>query len=109
MGVKPANVSVTITTAGTRVQCSNSTDYATALYVEALKSNAGTIYVGISTVSATVYISALSPGEGLSINTDSSGVRGGTGTELPVNLYYVDASTSGDKCQLSYITRTGSF
>lgn len=108
MGVKPVNETKTVTTAGTRVQVTtNESTLASSIYFEALKTNSGNIYVGISDVSSTKYIACLAAGEGINISTDTHGGRSG-GVDLALDSFYVDSSVNGEKCQVSYLQKTGS-
>lgn len=106
MGIAPVNSTVTVTTAGTRVQANSSSVLAISIYFEAPKTNTGVIYLGTSDVSATKYIAALSPGQGFGLSTDA---RGRIGGEAQLNVYYVDSSINGDKVQVTYLQRTGSY
>jgi hypothetical protein len=106
MGIAPVNATATVTTAGTRVQVNSSSVLVISLYVEALKTNTGVIYLGLSDVSATKYIAALSPGQAFGISTDARGRLGG---EAQLNVYYLDSSVSGEKAQVTYLQRTGSY
>ncbi len=106
MGIAPINSTVSVATAGTRVQVSATSALAISVYVEALKTNAGVVYVGGSDVSATKYIAALSPGAGFGISTDA---RGRIGGEFQLSTLWVDSATSADKVQVTYLARTGSY
>lgn len=110
MGVKPINATKTVTTAGTRVQFTATSTYATSIYFEALKTNSGVIYIGDSTVSATKYIAALPAGVGFTFAADSFGRAGSAngGTELQLSTLYADCSVSGEKVQWTYLQRVGS-
>lgn len=108
MGVAPHVSTVTITTAGTRVQgAGTSSKYVNSVYVEALKTNTGVIYVGDSSVSSTLYMCALSAGAGFTISVDTHNKVGGStsGPELQLNSLYFDCSVSGEKCQMTYLNR----
>ncbi len=108
MGIKAINSAKTVTTAGTRVQVSSSANYVTSIYFEALGTNTGYIYVGDSLVSSTVHIARLSAGQGFTIAVDvTTGV--GVGAELNLSDYWIDSSVSGEKCQVTYLQRTGSY
>lgn len=106
MGIAPVNSTVTVTTAGTRVQTSASSALVVSIYFEALGTNTGYIYVGGDDVSATKYITRLSAGAGFGISTDAQGKIGG---ELQISKFYVDSSVNGDKVQVTYLQRTGSY
>jgi len=105
MGIKPVVSTITVAAAGTRGVVVAVSKTAISVYFEALTTNAGTIYVGDSTVSSTKYSSALAAGAGFGISTDAQGRVGG---ELQLNTFYVDCSNSGDKVQMTYLERTGS-
>lgn len=109
MAVTPVNTTVTVTTAGTRVQAITDSDYKpTSIYFEALGTNTGYIYVGLSTVSSTVHISRLSAGEGIEIKADGIGGHGRIGsTGIQASAFYVDSSVSGEKVQVTYLYPTG--
>lgn len=106
MAISPINSTVTITTAGTRVQVSSASQPVISVYVEALKSNTGVIYLGVSDVSSTKYIAALAAGQGFGISTDARGRLGG---ELQLSTLWADSSVNGDKLQVTYLVRTGSY
>lgn len=109
MGIAPVNASKTVTTAGTRVQFTTSNIYCTSIYVEALSSNTGNIYVGTSSVSSTVYIAKLAAGQGFSMTTDnhSAGSSSG-GSEYNLSFLYFDSAVSGEKVLVTYQQRVGS-
>ncbi len=106
MAIKPIVSTLTVTTAGTRVQATAASTTAISVYFEALKTNSGIIYVGDSTVSATKYIAALTAGSGFGISTDAQGHVGG---EIQLTTLYADTSSSGDKVQMTYLQRTGDY
>lgn len=76
--------SVTVTTAGTRVQVSGTTVPIDSVYVKSKAANAGKIYLGGASVSATVGLE-LSPGEGVYITVNN------------LTALYVDSASNGDK------------
>lgn len=98
-----ANSSKTVTTAGTRVQFTTGSDLVTSVYVEALGSNTGYIYVGLSTVSSTVYISRLAAGEGVTIAVDSVS-KHTAGSMFSLSSIWLDSSVNGEKALVSYLT-----
>lgn len=112
MGVKPIIATVTVATAGTRVRVTTSNIYVTSVYFEALNSgNTGSIYIGDSAVSSTLYMSALTAGQGFRLTIDSNPTRpsdANGGPEINLSSLYVDGTTNGNKVQVSYITRVGS-
>ncbi len=110
MGIKPVRATITNTTAGTRTQCTSASNYATSIYFEAAKANTGNIYLGLSDVSSTVYISCLAAGEGFAVNIDGSVIRAGSatgGNEIQLTSFWIDSSVSGEKCQFTYMQRVG--
>lgn len=73
-----------VTTAGVRVQLGSNALTGGAI-LQAPSTNTGLIYVGVVTVSATVYGAELQPGQATSFAGNNT------------NLIYIDASVSGDK------------
>ena len=106
MGIAPVNSTVTVTTAGTRTQVLSASTQVISVYIEANRSNTEVMYVGVSDVSSTKYIAALGAGQGFGISTDARGRLGG---ELQINTLYVDSSVNGEKVQVTYMQRTGSY
>lgn len=104
--VTPVNTVKTVTTAGTEVRVSTGNERPSSIYFEALGTNTGYIYVGLSTVSSTVYIARLSAGQGFSISADSTG-SARLGADLKLSDYWVDSSVNGEKVQVTYLYRTG--
>ena len=80
----------TVTTAGTEVQISNTTNRVRWIKAKALAANSGITYFGVSDVSATNGYE-LSAGNTLEINF---GEQGGT---VAFSTFYVDVASSGDK------------
>lgn len=111
MGVKPTILTaVTVATAGTRVQVQVASQYCTSIYFEAKLGNAGAVFIGDSTVSASKYRAAISAGVGHSINLTGASTRpsdSNGGPEVQLNSLYVDAATSGAIVMVSYIPRIG--
>ena len=106
--VIPVNAALTVTTAGTRVQATATTTIVpSSVYFEALGTNTGYIYVGVVTVSATVYITRLSAGQGFYINADGANGRIGL-TGIQLSSLYVDSSVNGEKVQMTYQYPIGS-
>lgn len=110
MAITPVHATVTVTTAGTRVQLSSDVDYKPAsVYIEAAGANTGYIYVGLVTVSSTVYISRIAAGEGLTLEVPGAGGPnyrpGGQGLQL--SSLYIDSSVNGDKAQFTYLYAQG--
>ena len=80
----------TVTTAGTEVQISNTTNRVRWIKAKALAANSGIAYFGVSDVTATNGYE-LSAGNTIEINFADSG-----GT-IAFSTIYVDAATNGDK------------
>lgn len=103
---KPTPIgAVAVTSAGTRVRLTSTLSAPTAdlptpwIFVQASEANTGVTYIGTSTVSATVYLIALGPGEGLELTPPH--VRGSQG-EYFLNDLYADAATNGNSVQVTY-------
>ena len=109
MAVTPVNSTVTVTTAGTAAQCVSDTDYKpSSIYFEALGTNTGYIYIGLSGVSSTAYITRLTAGQGFTVKADGLGGHGRVGSAgLQLSAFYADASVSGEKVQVTYMYQTG--
>jgi len=86
----------TVTTAGTEVQISNTTNRVRWIKAKALAANSGIVYIGGSDVSATNGYE-LSAGNTIEINFADSG-----GT-IEFSTIYVDAATNGDKVSWAVI------
>ena len=86
----------TVSTAGTEVQISNTTNKVRWLKVKALPANSGKVYLGVSDVSATNGYE-LSAGNELEV---SFAELGGT---VIFSTFYVDAATNGDKLAWSVV------
>ena len=69
-----------------------------ALFVQAGKANVGIIYVGISNVTANLYIIALSAGEAFPLIAPQ--VRGNDG-EVFINDYWIDGTNATDFVMVS--------
>tara|TARA_R110002020_G_scaffold298438_7_gene514267 strand:- start:244 stop:537 length:294 start_codon:yes stop_codon:yes gene_type:complete len=80
----------TVSTAGTEVQISNTTNRVRYIKVKALAANSGITYLGVSDVTATNGYE-LSAGNEIEIDFATSG-----GT-VAFSTFYVDAATNGDK------------
>lgn len=112
MAITPKQVTVTVTTAGTRVQVTTDTAIRPhAVYFEALSSNTGQIYIGDVLVSSTVYMARLTipsttsaPSWQIS-SPAGAGHAGGTGIQL--SNMYIDSSVNGEKVQVTYVYNTG--
>lgn len=91
---------ITVATSGTEQQVSATATPISTLVVTAPAANTGKIYVGDSDVSTTRGIE-VAPGATVSITADYSG----TGEELILSDFYIDAATDGDKANVSYMKR----
>ena len=80
----------TVTTGGTEVQISNTTNRVRKIHAKALAANSGITYFGVSDVSATNGYE-LSAGNTIEISFADAG-----GT-IEFSTIYVDAATDGDK------------
>ena len=80
----------TVTTSGTEVQISNTTNKVRWIQVKALAANSGISYLGVSDVTTTNGYE-LSAGNTLELNF---GEQGGT---VAFSTFYVDVASSGDK------------
>lgn len=98
--LKPNISTVTVTTAGTRVQAASSS---TACYILIFESIAGTIYVGDSTVASTKYVAKLTAGQRLVLQGYPDG--GPNAGCFQLSSFYLDCATNGDKCQVTYFQR----
>lgn len=105
MSVKPTIATVIATTAGTAVRVNAAVTSVTSVYLETLAANVGTIYVGLSNVSSSLYMCALSASKGF--NLSAGGNFGGFGSEIDLSSLWVVGSNSGDKIQVTYLTRVG--
>lgn len=108
--VTPVHATKTVTTAGTEIQATATTTILpSSVYFEADSANTGYIYIGLSTVSSTVYIARLSAGQSFAITADGVGSGnlrvGGQGIQL--SAIYIDSSVSGEKVQMTYMYPTG--
>lgn len=112
MAVTPILITKTVTTAGTQVQVTTDTDIKpVSVYFEADAANTGYIYIGLSDVSSTSYLSRLTiptsaSSPSWSISSASNGGRiGATGIQLS-NLW-VDSSVNGEKVHITYVYEIG--
>lgn len=102
MGLKPVVNTVTVTTAGTRVQVSATSQYA---YKVRFESVAGTIFVGDSTVSSLKYMTKLTAGNAVEL---TGYIQGGPNAgSFQLSSFYLDSVGSADKCQVTYFEREG--
>ncbi len=111
MAITPTLVTVTVTTAGTRVRVTtDATIKPSAVYFEALGTNTGYIYIGGVLVSSTVYFARLtipsaSNQPAWSIKAPEVGRIGGAGIQL--SDFYIDSSVNGEKVQVTYMFNSG--
>jgi hypothetical protein len=105
MAITPVQSTVTVTTAGTRVRPNSDTSILpTTIYFEALGTNTGNIYIGLSNVSSTSYIARLSAGQAVCFSSDHTGSSAVTKDSVCYQLsnFYVDSSVSGEAVQVTY-------
>jgi hypothetical protein len=93
---------VTVTTAGTRVQISSTQTPVYSVVFSAPAANSGAIYIGDSNVAAGRGVE-MAKGTSFTISGDVTSRSGQE--ELFLSDFYVDAATSGDKVNVSYVTR----
>lgn len=102
--VTPVHETKTVTTAGTEIQATtNANIKPSTVYFEAAAANTGYIYIGLSTVSSTVYIARLSAGQSWSISYDAKGATRLGGTGIQLSAFYIDSSVNGEKVQMTYL------
>ena len=109
MAITPVHATITNTTAGTRTRLTATTTILpTTIYIEAAGANTGYIYVGLITVTSTIYMARLAAGQSFSLNSDGIGSRGRVGSiGFQLSDFYIDSSANGEKAQLTYIYPTG--
>lgn len=109
MAITPTHATITNTTAGTRTRLTSTTTILpTTVYIEAAGANTGYIYVGLVTVTSTVYMARLAAGQSFTLNSDGIGGRGRNGSiGIQLSDLYIDSSVSGEKAQLTYMFPTG--
>lgn len=109
MAITPVQAVKTVTTAATAVRFSTGNEKPSSIYFEALGTNTGYIYIGLSNVSATNYIARLSAGQGFTMSVDGvNGINyraGGMGLQL--SDYWADCSVNGEKVCWTYMYATG--
>lgn len=106
--IGPIVTTLTVATAGTRVQCSATALPVLSVYFEALGTNTGSVFIGDSTVSSSKYMSARSAGLGINVSWDNAGSSARPGsTELDLSKFYIDASANTQIIQMTYLTRLG--
>jgi hypothetical protein len=93
---------ITIASAATRQQVSSSAIAVSTVIFSAPSANTGDIYVGDSNTSATRCV-IVPKGTTISITADMFGKPGGS--DLLLSDLYVDAATSNDKVNVSYLAR----
>lgn len=106
--VTPVHATKTVTTAGTEIQATATTTILpSSVYFEALGTNTGYIYIGLSTVSSTVYIARLSAGQSFTLTSDALSQQRSGGTGIQLSAIYIDSSVNGEKVQMTYMYPTG--
>jgi hypothetical protein len=88
--MKPDSGTTTISTAGTEVQISNTTNRVRWIKVKALAANSNKVYFGVSDVSAT-------NGYELSAGNEIVLDLIGAGGTVAFSVFYLDAAVDGDK------------
>ena len=90
----------TVTTAGTRVQITTTPLLGVeAIYLSAPAANTGIVFIGDSSVAA---------GRGVEIAKGTTfTILSPKGEMLALESLYVDAATSGDKLNITYVQRAG--
>ncbi len=89
---------VTVTTAGTRVQISANDISAVSIIIQADSVNTGAIYVGDSTVDSNDFV--LCPGQSIPLGGDS--IRGNSQAFFLSDIY-VDAENDGNIVRVIYV------
>jgi len=107
--ITPIHTTKTVTTAGTEIQATSSTTIKpSSVYFEAAAANTGYIYIGLSTVTSTVYIARLSAGQGFTITSDALGANTRlSASGIQLSAIYIDSSVNGEKVQMTYMYNTG--
>lgn len=99
---------ITVTTAGTRVPITSSTDKCAYIVACPVAANTGTVVVGDTTVVAAtgvgVYAELLKPASGYSDRVTIPSGEPDAGNTIDPSTIYLDAATSGDKV-LVYLVR----
>jgi len=88
--MRVATGTITVTTAGTRVQAYNVANKVKSIIFKAASGNTGLTYVGTETVSAAT-------GFELSAGQETTWSFAPLGGNLSANTFYVDAATNNDK------------
>ena len=94
---------ITVTTAGTPVQINSTNIPCQAISIQALSSNAGKVYVGLSGMSKTTLIgnlAVLAVPSGAIIPSFSASVDSANG--LNVSQYWIDVDNSGEGVLVAY-------
>lgn len=93
---------VAVSSPGTAVTLTPTHIYATAVYLQAYDTNAGSVYVGDSTVTSSNG-AKISPGEVWQIACDTYPTSFGV-LRFDLNQIYIDASSPGDTVRVQIIT-----
>lgn len=102
--VTPIHTTKTVTTAGTRIQAVTSTNILpSTVYFEAAAANTGFIYIGLVTVTSTIYMARLSAGQSWSISSDVTSQQRTGSTGIQLSSLYIDSSVNGEKVQMTYV------
>lgn len=107
MGIGIQTFTKTIASAGTRVQLTASATYVQAVFFEAHEANAGSVYVGNSSVSTASYVKCLTAKQGFSISALPHSQPGPDGGMVELSKFWVDAGTAAQVVCVSYIMHLG--
>lgn len=104
MGITPVTLNINVDSAGTAEQISSDTSIlpSSILFV-APRANTGNIYIGLSDVDSSDFIYELAPGDSAQISADGHGKGRASGLQL--SNFYVDAATTNDDCNVTYMFR----
>lgn len=93
---RPHVANVAVTSAGTRVALASSETPSRLFTIQANVGNTGTIYVGDSSVSSSVYGVALAKGTSISFGESDDDAK------FDLSRIYIDAGTSNDAVSILY-------
>lgn len=103
MAIVPVQAVLTVTTAGTRQQFTTSSIASPYIRFEALGTNTNPVFIGLSTVSATVYIARLAAGTSITLQAPT--YARGLGSEFDLTAFWADVTTNGEKISWTYLPR----
>jgi hypothetical protein len=108
MGLKPILNTVTVTTAGTRVQVTSTDTFCSRIRFEA--DGTSTIYVGDSTVASTKYCAKIVGGSSVTNwELEADAQNSVNKTMFNLKHFYVDAGANGAKVHVTYFDRQGDY